>query len=136
MNTASNSRPFAACTVMSWIASCPACAWLSPASSDACVRKAANGDMISPVSASGVLINEAMPLVASGAGVPAMAATPSPDNTFVNSASAANGSGVPNSSTGSATASLPKPSCVTKASAALTSSSRFSSRSGPSLSVR
>ena len=39
------------------------------------------------------------------------------------------------SSTGSATASLPKPSCVTNASAALTSSSRFSSRSLPSRSV-
>ena len=37
--------------------------------------------------------------------------------------------------TGSATASLPKPSCVTKASAALTSSSRFSMRSWPSLSA-
>ena len=39
------------------------------------------------------------------------------------------------SSTGSATASLPKPSCVTKLSAALTSSSRFSTRSAPSRSA-
>ena len=39
------------------------------------------------------------------------------------------------SSTGSATASLPKPSWVTNASAALTNSSRFSSRSLPSRSV-
>jgi hypothetical protein len=39
------------------------------------------------------------------------------------------------SSTGSATASLPKPSWVTKLSAALTSSSRFSMRSWPSFSV-
>ena len=42
----------------------------------------------------------------------------------------------PTSSTGRATASRPKPSTVTKASAALTSSARFSSRSWPSLSVR
>jgi hypothetical protein len=53
MNTASNSSPLAECTVISCTASCPAWAWLSPASSAACVRKAASGDMISPVSASG-----------------------------------------------------------------------------------
>ena len=45
-------------------------------------------------------------------------------------------SGAPVSSTGRATASLPKPSCVTKLSAALMSSSRFSSRSAPSFSLR
>jgi hypothetical protein len=44
-------------------------------------------------------------------------------------------SGTPSSSTGSATASRPKPSWVTKLSAALTSSSRFSMRSAPSLSA-
>ena len=53
MKTQSNSRPLAEWIVISWIASWPACAWLSPASSEACVRKAASGDMISPVSASG-----------------------------------------------------------------------------------
>ena len=45
MKTASNSRPLAACTVMSWTASWPCCAWLSPASSAACDRKAASGVM-------------------------------------------------------------------------------------------
>ena len=45
MKTQSNSRPLAECTVISCIASWPACAWLSPASSDACVRKAASGDI-------------------------------------------------------------------------------------------
>ncbi len=45
MNTASNSRPLAECTVISCIASCPACAWLSPASSEACDRKADSGDI-------------------------------------------------------------------------------------------
>ena len=113
MKTQSNSRPLAECTVISWIASCPACAWLSPASSAAWVRKAASGDMISPVSASG-----ASGCRPRGSGQPLLA-----------------GDGRC-SSTGSATASLPKPSCVTKLSAALTSSSRFSIRSAPSLSAR
>ena len=54
MNTQSNSSPLAECTVISCTASCPACAWLSPASSAACVRNAASGETISPVSASGV----------------------------------------------------------------------------------
>ena len=53
MKTQSNSSPLAEWIVMSWTASCPAWAWLSPASSEAWVRKAASGDMISPVSASG-----------------------------------------------------------------------------------
>ncbi len=47
MNTAENSSPFAACTVISCTASCPACAWLSPASSDACDRKPASGVIVS-----------------------------------------------------------------------------------------
>ena len=65
MKTQSNSRPLAEWIVISWIASCPACAWLSPASSEAWVRKAASGDMISPVSASGTRRGGAMisPLV-------------------------------------------------------------------------
>ena len=112
MNTQSNSSPLAECTVISCTASWPACAWLSPASSAAWVRNAASGDMISPVSASGVTSTAATACGAPAAIAPAV------------------------SSTGSATASLPKPSCVTKASAALTSSSRFSMRSAPSFSVR
>src|SRR5258708_7883884 len=52
MKTASNSSPLEACTVISCTASWPAWAWLSPASSAACVRKAASGDSVSPVSAS------------------------------------------------------------------------------------
>ena len=43
MNTQSNSRPLLECTVISWMASWPACAWLSPDSSAAWVRKAASG---------------------------------------------------------------------------------------------
>jgi hypothetical protein len=46
-------QTLAECTVISCTASCPAWAWLSPASSAACVRKAASGDSVSPVSAVG-----------------------------------------------------------------------------------
>ncbi|SIL47793.1 Uncharacterised protein [Mycobacteroides abscessus subsp. abscessus] len=55
MNTASNSSPLAACTVISWTASWPRLAWLSPASNDACDRKPASGDASTwPVSGSTV----------------------------------------------------------------------------------
>src|SRR3989344_1804436 len=111
-NTCTNSRPLAAWMVMSCTASWPAWAWLSPASSEACVKKASSGEMISPVSASG-----SVSPCATAAGSPC-AIVPA------------------DSSTGRATASLPKPSWVTKASAALTNSSRFSSRSWPSFSLR
>ena len=53
MKTQSNSSPLAEWIVIIWTASSPAWAWLSPASSEAWVRKAASGDMISPVSVSG-----------------------------------------------------------------------------------
>ena len=51
MKTTGNSSPFAACTVINWTASWPAWAWLSPASSEACDKKPASGDMltVSPV---------------------------------------------------------------------------------------
>jgi len=74
---------------------------------DLSIRNAASGETISPVSASGVTSTAATAVGVPAAIVPAV------------------------SSTGSATASLPKPSCVTKASAALTSSSRFSRRTIP-----
>src|SRR3990167_6981167 len=120
MNTASNSSPLEACTVISCTASCPAWAWLSPASSAAWVRKAARGERVSPVSAS------RMPGTAGAMG--ASGSRPWLAGLCVR--------GLPCSSSGKATASRPKPSCVTKLSAALTSSSRFSMRSWPSFSVR
>ena len=49
MNTAMNSSPFAAWTVINCTASCPACAWLSPASSDACDKNPASGVILSGV---------------------------------------------------------------------------------------
>ena len=121
MNTQSNSSPLAACTVISCTASCPACAWLSPDSSAACVRNAASGLSVSPVSASG-----ASSAIRSGSTSSSMARLLS----------------IPwlaglcrSSSMGNAVASRPKPSSVTKLSAALTSSSRFSMRSAPSRSA-
>src|SRR3990167_7144538 len=128
MNTASNSSPLEACTVISCTASCPAWAWLSPASSAAWVRKAARGERVSPVSASTI------PGTAGFRGSSSTGALGS--NPWLTGLWALCVSGVPCSSSGRATASRPKPSCVTKLSAALTSSCKFSMRSAPSFSVR
>ena len=122
MNTQSNSKPLEACTVISCTASWPAWAWLSPASSAACTKKACRGESVSPVSMSvppkgkssmGKLLSK--PWLAGLCDRAAATSTPV-------------------SSMGMATASLPKPSWVTKLSAALINSFKFSMRSWPSFS--
>ena len=106
MKTASNSRPLAECTVISWIASC------------AGLRLVVAG-------------------FERGVGQEGRQRRHDLAGLGVGQSTRIGGRRAPAcSSTGSATASLPKPSCVTKASAALTSSSRFSMRSWPSFSVR
>ena len=111
MNTASNSRPLAACTVISCIASLPSSAWLSPASSEACDRKAASGVVRGAASASASMI------------------TPSSD-TVIGDSSAGPACGAAAAVTPAlAGTSCPTPCSARKAAAAFTSSRRFSMRS-------
>ncbi len=119
MNTASNSRPFAECTVISCSASCPAPAWLSPASSDACARNASSGDAYA------------------GSATPASITSRSPSfgstSTAPSVCSSARGGAI-DVGIAFARASSAKPSSPEKLAAALTSSFRFSMRSAPSFS--
>ena len=115
MKTQSNSRPLAECTVISWIASWPG------------LRLVVAG-LERGVGQEGG--QRRQDLAGLGVGRDAVGARlvgsrqARRSSPWLAATGAAPG---PVSSTGSATASLPKPSCVTKLSAALTSSSRFSS---------
>ena len=60
MKTESNSSPLAEWIVISWTASCPACAWLSPASSEACGEEGGQRRHDLTVSASGTRRGGAM----------------------------------------------------------------------------